>query len=161
MNKTILIIGLLVAVVLAFGAYGAGVAFAQDAQPPMPFGGMHGGQGWMHDYVEQALAVELKITEAQVESALASGKTMVQIALDEGIKEAEIPAFLEKVHDAAFKQAVADGVISQQQADWMRQRMQSRGYGQGTCPMHNGQGFNRPAGMMGGRWAGTSPNSQP
>ncbi|CAG0953084.1 hypothetical protein ANAEL_00177 [Anaerolineales bacterium] len=168
MKKTILIVGL---VVLALGVFGVGAAFAQDAQPPVGRGPMMGGgYGWMHDYVEEALADKLGITEADVESALASGKTMYQIALDNGVKEADVPALLTEVHKAAFDKAVADGVITREQADFMLQRMTANGYGFGNCPMQNGQGgqYGRGngygGGMMGGgrRWQQqVPPTAQP
>lgn len=155
MKKTILIVGLLVAVLAVFGV---GVAFAQG---PAPYGGngpmMQNGGGWMHDYVEQALAAKLGLTEEQVEDQLAAGKSMYQIALDNGIKQEEITGFMNQVHQDAFAKAVKDGVVTQAQADWMLQRMQSRGgYGTGNCPMQNGQGaqFNRGAGMMNGNGRG-------
>jgi hypothetical protein len=157
MKKTILIVGL---VVLALGVLGVGIVFAQDAQPPVGRGGMmNGGYGPMHDYVEEALAAKLGITEKTVEDALASGKTMYQIALDNGVKEADVPALLTEVHKTAFDKAVADGVITREQADFMLQRMTANGYGSGNCPMQNGQGgqgYGRGngygGGMMGGRW---------
>ncbi|MCJ7435155.1 MAG: hypothetical protein MUO77_16860, partial [Anaerolineales bacterium] len=75
MKKTILIVGL---VVLALGVLGLGVVLAQDVQPPVGRGAGAGvgGYGPMHDYVEEALADKLGITEKDVEDALASGKTM-------------------------------------------------------------------------------------
>ena len=168
MKKTLLVIGL---VVLALGVFGAGVVFAQDQQPPVGRGPMMGGgYGPMHDYVEEALADKLGITEADVESALASGKTMYQIALDNGVKEANVPALLTEVHKAAFDKAVADGVITREQADFMLQRMTANGYGFGNCPMQNGQGYGRGVrnnggqygpGMMGGRWQQVPPTAQP
>jgi hypothetical protein len=163
MKKTILII---VIAVLALGAFGVGAVLAQGQQPPQ-WGGMMGGRGggWMHDYVEKALADKLGITEQQVEDALASGKSMYQVALDNGTAEADVPALMTEVHKAAFDAAISDGVVSKDQADWMLQRMQGMwangGPGaNGTCPMHNGnygpqggQGFRGgPGGMMGGRW---------
>jgi hypothetical protein len=154
MKKTILITSI---VVLALAVLGVSVAFAQGPQPPTQ-GGM---MGWMHDYVEQALASKLGLTEEQVEDQFAAGKTMVQIALDNGIKQEDVASFLNDVHKEAFTNAVKAGVMTQAQADWMLQRMQSRGYGDGTgnCPMHNGQGgagygrgmMQNGAGMM-GRW---------
>jgi hypothetical protein len=157
MKKTILIVAL---VVLAFGVFGIGVAAAQGTQPPVGRGGMMGGgYGLMHDYVEKALADRLGITEKAVEDAFASGKTMYQIALDNGIKEADVPALLTEVHTAAFDKAVADGVITRVQADFMLQRMTSNGFNSGNCPMQNGQGgqYGRGNGygggmMGGGRW---------
>ena len=147
MKKTILVVGLLVAALVVFGI---GVAFAQG---PAPYtgGGMMGGNGggWMHDYVEQALAAKLGLTEEQVEDALAAGKPMYQIALDNGIKQEDLTTFMGEVHKEAFAKAVKDGVVTQEQADRMLSRMQSRGYGTGNCPMQNGTGKGYGPGMMG------------
>jgi len=154
MKKTILIVGLVVAALVVLGV---GVAFAQG---PTPYtgGGMMGGNGggWMHNYVEQALATKLGLTEKQVEDQFTAGKSMYQIALDNGIKQEAITEFTNQVHQDAFAQAVKDGVVTQEQADLMLQRMQSRGFGTGNCPMQNGQGsqFNRGAGMMNGNGRG-------
>src|SRR5512133_1605325 len=152
MKKTLLIAALLV---VALGVVGVGIAFAQGGQPVTG----QGGYGWMHDYVEQALAAKLGLTEKQVEDQFAAGKTMYQIALDNGIKQEDLATFMNAVHKDAFAEAVKDGVITQERADWMLQRMQNmyqNGYGPGNCPMHNGQGApagrgrGNGAGMMGG-----------
>jgi len=141
MKKTVLIVAL---VVLALGVLGVGAAFAQSGQPPygsMMIGGR--GYGAMHDYVEQTLAAKLGLTENQVEDQLAAGKPMYQIALDGGIKQEDLANFMNEVHKDAFAKAVKDGVMTQEQADWMLQRTQNmyqNGYGAGNCPMHNGQG---------------------
>ena len=138
MKKTLLIVGL---VVLALGALGVGVAFAQGPQPPGSGSGY--GYGWMHEYVEQELAAKLDLTEEQVEEALAAGTPMYQIALQNGIKQDDLANFMNEVHKDALAQAVADDVITQEQADWRLQRMQNmyqNGYGSGNCPMLNGQG---------------------
>jgi hypothetical protein len=163
MKKTLLIVGL---TVLALGVLGVGVAFAQGGQPPLGPGGY--GYGWMHDYVEQALAAKLNLTEKQVEDQLAAGKPMYQIALDNGIKQENLATFMNEVHKDAFAQAVKAGAITQTRADWMLQRMQNmyqNGYGSGNCPMLNGQsvppaggrGRGAGSGMMGGRGAGYGP----
>ncbi len=168
MKKTILIVALLV---LVLGALSVGVVYAQGQQPPVGGYGMmgDGGVGWMHDYVEEALAAKLGLTEAQVEEKLDAGQTMYQVALDAGIAEADIPALLTEVHTVAFDKAVADGVVTREQADFMLQRMQTNGFGNGTgtCPMGNGtyspngtgngNGFRGgPGNMMGGRWQGSN-----
>lgn len=163
MKKTLLVVTL---IVLALGALGVGVAFAQGGQPPT--GGMmgQGGYGWMHDYVEQALAVKLDLTEQQVEEQLAAGTPMYQVALDHGIKQEDLATFMNEVHQEAFGKAVAAGVITQERADWMLQRMQNmyqNGAGTGNCPMHNGQstpfqrGRGMGAGMMGRGWGAQNP----
>lgn len=145
MKKTLLIVAV---VILALGALGVGVAFAQGGQPPFGMMGQ-GGYGWMHDYVEQALAAKLDLTEEQVEDQLAAGKPMYQIALDNGIAQEDLATFMNEVHKDAFDKAVKDGVITQERADWMLQRMQNmyqNGVGPGNCPMHNGQNNTFPRG---------------
>jgi hypothetical protein len=112
----------------------------------------------MHDYVEQALAAKLDLTVEQVEDALAAGTPMYQIALDNGIAQEDLASFMNEVHQDAFAKAVADGVITQERADWMLQRMQNmyqNGYGFGNCPMQNGQGLG--PGMMQNRGNGYGP----
>jgi len=135
MKKIILITSI---VLLALVALGVGVAFAQGIRTPV-----QNGYSWMHDYVEQALAAKLGLTEEQVEDQLASGKTIFQIALENGIKQEDLATFINVVHEEAFANAVKDGVMTQEQADWMLQRTQTmfqNGYGPGNCPMHRGQG---------------------
>jgi hypothetical protein len=171
MKKTILIAGL---VVMALTVLGVSVAFAQG---PAPYAGngpmMQNGGGWMHDYVEQALAAKLGLIEQRVEDQLAAGVPMNQIALDNGIAQEALTDFMNEVHKDAFEAAVKDGVVTQEQADFMLQRMQNRGgFGTGNCPMQNGQGaqFNRGGGygpgmmngngrgMMGGGWQNEQTN---
>jgi hypothetical protein len=184
MKKTILIVAL---VVLALGAVGVGVVLAQGGGQ-LPYGwmtNMMGGNGYgsMHNYVEQAMAAKLGITEEEVEKELVT-KPMYQIALDHGIQQADLATFLNEVHKDAFAQAVKDGLMTQQQADWMLQHMQNRFDGNGGCPMWNngqsgpvkrgslpsangnttgygpgmmgGNGFG-PGGMMGNGWGWQNP----
>ena len=150
MKKRLLIVAL---IVLALGVLGVSVAFAQGGQPPA----FRGGYGWMHDYIEQALATRLGLSEQQVEDQLTAGVPMYQIALDKGVKQEDLANFMNEVHSDAFAQAVKDGVITQEQAGWMLQQMQGmyrNGYGPGNCPMHNGldasfeRGFGFGQGMM-------------
>jgi hypothetical protein len=153
MKKTILIAGL---VVMALVVLGVGVAFAQG---PTAYAGngpmVQNGGGWMHDYVERALAAKLGLTEEQVEDELAAGKPMYQIALDNGIQQEALTDFMNGVHQDAFAAAVKDDVVTQEQADGMLQRMQSRGgYGASNCPMQNGQGGGYGPGMMNGNGRG-------
>ena len=162
MKKTVILT--VVVVILALAAFGVGSVFAQGQQPPV-WGMMGRGGGWMHDYVEQALAAKLGLTEEQVEDALAAGTPMYQIALDHGIKQDDLATFMNGVHKDAFDKAVKDGVMTQQQADWMLQRMQNMykngyGTGTGTCPMGGGNGFGR-GGMMGGGFGPQNRQTNP
>ena len=162
MKKKLLGVALILLALGALGALSAGVVFAQGGQPPRMG---QGGYGWMHEYVEQALAAKLGLTEQQVENQLAAGTPMYQIALDNGIKQEDLAAFMNEVHKEAFDKAIKDGMITQERADWMLQHMQNmyqNGYGPGNCPMHNGQntpfqrGWGMGAGMMRG-WGRQNP----
>lgn len=155
MKKILIVVSVLLVALVIFGA---GFVFSQSrpvsaAGLPQGFGpgggmmGGRGGYGPMHDYVEQALATKLGLTEAQVEEQLAAGKSMYQIALDKGIAEADVPALLTEVHKTAFAKAVAEGVLTQAQADAMLQKMSANGFNYANCPM----GGARPQGGTGNR----------
>lgn len=100
--------------------------------------GGRGSFGSMHTYIEQALATKLGLTEAQIEAQQAAGKSLSQIALENGIAQADVTAVLTEVHQTAFAQAVTDGVLTQAQADAMLTQMTAQGFD-----------FAGPAGMMG------------
>lgn len=165
MKKTLLIALILAAVA---GLAVAGVAYAQGTQPPQAsygpgmMGGFSSGYGPLHTYVVEAFAAKLGLTVEDVNARLAAGESMYQIALAEGIAADDIPALLTEVHTQAFEQAVADGVITQEQADWMQAHAfgrggygQGMGAGQGAC---GGTGIPAGTGMhWGGRWAQQNP----
>lgn len=114
------------------------------------FGGMmrgrwnrQGGEyGPMHEYMVEALAEALEITPEELQARFDEGQTPYQIALDLGFSEEEIPTLFSEAHQAALDAAVADGVLTQEQADWMRDHMQyhlENGFGPGRrgpggCP---------------------------
>lgn len=163
MKKSILV---MLALVLALGAMGVGVAFAQtdeppaaDATPVAPYG--HGAlRGALRVYKVEAFAVKLNLTVDEVNALLDGGTRLHQIALDNGVAEADLPTFMQEIHQSALAAAVADGVLTQEQADAMQARMQARGLGDGTCdhdgvrPMDgsgfHGGGHGRHGGMGGG-----------
>jgi hypothetical protein len=118
------------AVLIAMIALGVvtGVASAQTTQQ---------GTGILHDYMVQALADKLGIPLATVEAQIDGGNTLYQIALDNGIAEADLPAFLLEVRTTAINAALADGVITQDLADRM---LQSGGYGMGQGMRRGGMG---------------------
>lgn len=161
MKKTILIVAL---VLLALGALGVGAVFAQGQQTPFAVQGpmIQNGGGYLHTYMVAAFAEKLGLNVDAVNARLIAGETMYDIALTEGV--ADVPALMIEVRAAALAAALADGVITQEQADWMKTRgfgrggmMGGQGYN-GTCPM-NGTGFTGqrgPGGGMGG-WRNQNP----
>jgi hypothetical protein len=171
LKKLVLIGAVLMVALLALGA--AGLAYAQEPQPtePVPFGqgfsrgggmmgrgggmmgrwnqGANGQYGPMHEYMVGSMSDALGMTVEELNAELAAGKTMWQVAEAKGLSLEETQSLMLDARKAAFEKMVADGVITQEQADWMLSRMQGmRGQGgaQGGCPMQGG----------GGRW-GTPP----
>jgi len=114
-------------VVLATGLL-TGVAAAQTSRPQTDT---------LHEYMEEALAAELNLPVATVEAEFDAGKTLSQIALDHGIAQTDLFAFMLKVRTRAVTAAVADGIMTQTQADRM---LQQRGHGMGTGMMNGGTG---------------------
>ncbi len=154
--KKIALVVVLAVVALAVSI--TGVAFAQGPQPPTtsPRGPITGGtEGPLHDYMVNAMANALGITPSDFEARRAAGKTAYQIALDLGISADKIPALLADARAKAIDAAAAAGVITQQQASWMKSRGMGMGAGLGTC---TGMGQRMGGGMgRGWHWQQTNP----
>jgi hypothetical protein len=115
-------------VVLALGVF-SGTASAQTTQPIT--------QGPLHEYMEAALAEKLNLSLATIEAEFEAGKSLFQIALDNGIAQADLKAFMLDVRTKAVEAALADGAITQEQADWM---LNGRGIGRGGMMRGFGSG---------------------
>ncbi len=165
MKKTLLIVALAIA---ALSALGVGAVFAQDETPPFAGHGMMNGVGVMHTFMAVEWAKKLDLNVNDINTRLAAGETMYDIALSTGVTAEEFPAVMSEVRAAALDAAVAANVITQEQADWMKSHNMGGGYGGcgGAGPqgqtggygrgMMNGYGgFGR--GMMGG-WQGQQTN---
>ena len=173
MKKTILIVAL---VVLALGVFGVGAAFAQDGVPPYAggYGPMmqNGTTGPLHTFMTIEFAKQLDLNVDDVNTRLAAGETMYDVALSAGVTAEEFPAVMTEVRSKALDAAVAANVITQEQADWMKSRgagmMGNGGYGNctGTGPQGQGgqfgpQGRGQGRGMMGGGFGWQNQQTNP
>ncbi len=152
MKKTIWIIAL---VVLALGVFGVGEAFAQDGTPPYTGRGpmMQNGEGPLHTFMTAEFAKKLGLNINDVNTRLANGESMYDIAVSEGVSAEEFPAIMTDVRTKALDAAVKANVITQQQADWMKSRGFGRGdTGYGNCTATGPQGGQY--GPQGGRGQG-------
>ena len=149
MKKLTVTIMVVTVVVLALGA--AGVAYAQSAtqgagtgfgsgwmggrgsHSGMGAGNMGTGDGILHDYMIAAYAEKLNIPVAELEARLDQGETMAQIAVSAGLTVDQFRTLMVEARTQAIEQAVADGTLTQEQADWMKQR--------GAGQMGNGRGM--------------------
>ena len=150
MKKTILIVTL---VLMALVVAGVGVVSAQGANPLSGGRGMHDGSGPLHTFMVTEFAKKLDLNVNDVNTRLAAGETLRDIAISEGVAVEDVPALLQEVRANALDAAVAAGVITQEQADWMKSRGFGRGgmYGKGNgdCDGTGPQGAQTGNGMMG------------
>lgn len=107
------------------------------------------GEGPVHEYMLSAFAEVVDLTAQEVETRREAGETFKEIAIAQGIAEADLPDLLVQVRTAALNAAVADGLITQAQADFMLERMENRreqgfGPGFGSCPMMDGDEEQQP-----------------
>jgi hypothetical protein len=172
MKKILLVVGLLTIAVLTLGV--AGFAYAQNQTPPAPeypFGsgmmgsyngygrGMMGGRGggmmgWngeygpMHDTMVAALADKLGTSVGEIENRLDSGENMWQIAESAGLSAEEIQALMLSAHDLALEEAVANGLLSEEQSEWMDEHMEQMWNGESGFGGHCG-GWGNNSGWQG------------
>ena len=161
----------LASLVLAIAAFSLGsVSFAKaDYDTPVAaagsvqfgFGG-HGGMGGrnssgtqtgiLHDEMMKVFSEELGISVEDLEARLANGETLSDIALAQGLTLDEFNTLMVDARNQAIDKAVADGLLTQTQADWMKSRSSMMGTGLGTT---RGMG-----GMRGYNGTGTCLNLQ-
>ncbi|MBM3179145.1 MAG: hypothetical protein FJZ86_02195 [Chloroflexi bacterium] len=165
MKKTILIVGL---VVFALGVFGVGAAFAQDGTPPFTGHGpmMQNGETGplLHTFMTIEFAKQLDLNVNDVNTRLAAGESMYEIAISAGVSAEEFPAVMTEVRANALTAAVKADVVTQEQADWMLSHAAGMGSGNciGTGPQgyygngRMGNGYGR--GMMNGWGAGQQTN---
>ena len=154
MKKLIVLASLVGIVVLAFGV--VDLARAQsETPPPFPnsgygygrmggrggYGGMRGGlsdgeTGLYHETMVETFADELGLTVAQIQDRLEAGETMGQIAESEGVSAEEFGDIMQHARTKMLEQAVEAGTITQEQADAIGSRMQTRGFGLGFGGCH-------------------------
>jgi len=72
------------------------------------------------------LAEFLGISREELTGSLQSGKTIVQIAAEKGISEQQLVDFMAEKYSERIEQKVADGKITAEQADKLKQSMADR-----------------------------------
>ena len=124
-NKMFVLAGGLLVALLVVGVIGATNAYAQSPSGALLHGGgPGGGRGPLGGGTGlQAAAEALGMTTDELINALRSGRTLEQIAEDAGV---ELEAVQEAIQAAyatemreRIQQAVDDGTITQEHADWL------------------------------------------
>ena len=166
MKKTLLVVSIALILLVTLGI--AGFAYAQSQIQPTPgspyrqgmmggfsgqgmMGGFNGQYGPMHTYMVDAIAEKLGLTSEDVQSRLAAGETMWQIASSTGLSDDQVRTVLGEAHDLALDKAVEAGLLTQEQADWMDQHMEQMWTNDGGMPCQGGAAGAVRRGP-GGRW---------
>ena len=175
--KRLMIVAVLVgilALALTSTAFAQGPVQGQGTQPGIhtpgtgqmqpgagygPRGGGMGmaGRGGAPEWAGQPDEVEalLGMTEAQIQAERLAGKSLVQIADAKGVSAARLQSTILDAKKADLDKLVADGKLTQAQADYVYSRMQSQVPAMinrtTTSPAFR-QGGQTNNGMRGGRW---------
>jgi hypothetical protein len=146
-NKmSILIAGLLLAVVV-IGVIGATNASAQSQPSTLLHGGGPGGRGLGLEGLQIA-AEALNMTTDELIDALRSGKTLEEIATEAGVDIQDVQDAIQAARETSLReriqQALDDGAITQEHADWLLEGLE-KGFlgGQGGFGIggHPGRGL--------------------
>ncbi|MCJ7660423.1 MAG: hypothetical protein MUO67_14845 [Anaerolineales bacterium] len=82
---------------------------------------VHG--GLLHEYMTDALANTFGLTQEELQAKYDAGENSWQIAESIGLSAEEFRTLMLDFRSDAINQALADGVIPQEQAEWMLDRM--------------------------------------
>jgi hypothetical protein len=117
---------------LALGALAlavSGIAYAQEEQPAASeestvlFHGRGFGRGLHSEVALQAAAEALGMTPEELSTQLWGGKTLADLAEENGVALEEVQAAVEAALETALRdriaQAVENGAITQEHADWL------------------------------------------
>lgn len=122
-NKMLIVIGGLLAALLVVGFVGATSVYAQEPANVFQHGrGPGGGRGLGTAELEAAAKV-LGMTTDELSSALKEGKTLQELADAAGVKIEDVQAAIQAAHVTELRdriqQAVDDGTITRENADWL------------------------------------------
>jgi hypothetical protein len=124
-KKMSILIGALLVGLLVIGVLGATSVYAQSSSSVLPHrGGPGDGRGPHLGTVElEAAAKVLGMTTDELTTALQSGKTLEQIAQDAGVDFSDVQDAVQAAHKeelrARIQQALTDGTITKENADWL------------------------------------------
>jgi len=173
--KTLVLVSI-TALVLVTAAFGSATSvFAQSNTPENPWnanvdypqgrgprGGNDGlaipGDEILHDEVIAAFSEVSGIPVADIETALDAGETLADMAVAEGFTLVEFQTMMDEAFEQALDQAVVNGDITQEQADWMK----DRGNRMNSDPATRGTGtFTGTGRGAGGQGRMSNPNFTP
>lgn len=160
MNKLLKSLVVLAVVAIAFGS--ATAVFAQSSTPQgagpgvgftngrsakggggmLAANGTSPQSGLLHDAMIAFFAEEFDLSVEELNKSVEDGETLAAIALEKGLTFDEFRALMIDARAVALEQAVTDGTLTQEQADWLK----TRGAGMGQANGSGGRGRGRGQG---------------
>jgi hypothetical protein len=83
------------------------------------WGQEYGPMAEYHDLMIATLAEQLGMTSEELQAEFDAGKTIWQVADEQGLSDEELLDAMQVAREAMVNQALEDGAITQEQADWM------------------------------------------
>ena len=80
--------------------------------------------GPVHEAVVSALADALGLSVEEIEERHDAGESMWEIAEAQGLSSEEAYQLMLSVHEAAMEEAVAEGWLTEEQAEWMQEHQE-------------------------------------
>jgi len=151
MKKVVMIVGVtLLVCAMALGL--TGVIAAQEPEETTPSTESVAGRAWGHirdgaEVVSQAVQDLLGLTRAEIHAQRVEGKTLSEIAAEQGVSEDGLIDAIVAERTELIEQAVADGELTQEQADWLIARAKALAPFQVTNPFSPGE-MGRGAGRL-------------
>ncbi|HSL44752.1 MAG TPA: hypothetical protein VK897_15050 [Anaerolineales bacterium] len=122
-NKMSVLIGGLLVALLVIGVVGATAVYAQSPSGAQFHGRGPGGGRGLGGEALQAAAQVLGMTTDELIDALQGGQTLEEIAEAQGVELEAVQEAIQAVHETAMReriqQAVDEGAITQEHADWL------------------------------------------
>jgi hypothetical protein len=145
-NKMSVLIGGLLVALLVIGSIGATSVYAQSpSSAPLHGDGPGGGRGPLRGAGLEAAAEVLGMTTDELITALRSGKTLEELAEEAGVDVQEVRDAIQAARATELRsriqQAVEDGTITQENADWLLE-----GLDKGFIGVPGGFGLGGPRG---------------
>ena len=102
---------------------GAGYGMMGSSMMGSGMMGWQGGEGPMHEGMITSLAESLDLSPQEIEARHDGGESIWEIAEAEGLSDEEISDLMFSAHDVTLADAINDGLLTQDQADWMNDHM--------------------------------------
>ena len=125
----------LLVILLAAGAVGATAAYAQESTPQAPTeqsgdGPGHHGRGGLPQAELEAAARVLGMTADELSTALKDGQTLEELATKAGVELTAVQDAMKAARETDMReriqQAVTDGTMTQEKADWLLEGLEKR-----------------------------------